>query len=410
MMKRLLCCSTMALLVTGEVQAGPLKVALVETLSGSQASTGLLYRASVNYEIAKINAAGGFRGEPVELVEYDNQGGPVGAADRVKVAIADGARVILQGSSSAVAGQVSEDVRKYNLRNKGKEVAYINLGGEALELTGDKCHFYAVRTSPNAAIRFQTLTKGMKELGLLDDKVYSINQNYSWGVDVQNIVKGNAAAVGYTVVGETLHDVNKIQDFSPYVAQINKSGAGTVLTGNWSNDLLLLMKAVADAQLNVRFGTAFLDQPGNVGNAGAVAEGHMVAGVFNPEFNPASSELAEDYKAVTGHYPSYVEPTAIFGMQLFGAALKSLDAGKGDVTAKDIILAIEATSIQTPAGEMSIRAEDHQAELPMIVQQVSKDAAFKVDGSEYGFKPLKAYGADDSKDLVQASCQMKRPG
>jgi len=409
MMKRFLCCSAIALLGVGEVQAESLKVALVETLSGSQASTGLLYRTGVNYEISKINAAGGFRGEPVELAEYDNQGGPIGAADRVRAAIADGARVILQGSSSAVAGQVSEDVRKYNLRNKGSEVAYINMGGEALALTGDKCHFYAVRTSPNAAIRFQILTKGMKELGLLGDKVYSINQNYSWGIDVQNIIKEQAEAVGYTVVGETLHDVNKIQDFSPYVAQIQQSDADTVLTGNWSNDLLLLMKSVADAKLNVRFGTAFLDQPGNIGNAGAVAEGHILAGVFNPELNPASSALAEDYKAATGHYPVYVESTAIFGMQLFGAALKSLDKGNGDVSAKDIILAIEATTIQTPTGEMSMRAEDHQVELPMIIQEVSKDAAFKVDGSEYGFKPLKAYSAADSRDLVQASCQMKRP-
>lgn len=408
-MKRFFCYTAIALVTAGTAHAEPLKVALVETLSGSQASTGLLYRTAVRYQIGKINAEGGFRGEPIELVEYDSQGGPVGAADRVKAAIADGARVILQGSSSAVAGQISEDVRKYNLRNKDNEVAYVNLGGEALELTGDKCHFFAVRTSPNAAIRFQTLTKGMKDLGLIGDKVYSINQNYSWGIDVQSIVKANAEPVGYTVAGETLHDVNKIQDFSPYVAQIQQSGADTVLTGNWSNDLLLLMKATSDAKLKVRFGTSFLDQPGNIGNAGAVAEGHLLSGVFNPELNPESEALAEDYKSVTGHYPVYVETTTIFGMQLLSAALKSLDSGTDAVGAKDIILAIENASIQTPAGEMRMRPEDHQAEMPMIIQQVSKEAKFKVDGTEYGFKPLKVYAAADSRDAVQDSCQMKRP-
>ncbi len=210
MLKTAMCCSALAIVWAGAVQAEPLQVALVETLSGPQASTGLLYRTAVQYEIDRINAAGGFRGEPVKLVEYDSQGGPVGAADRVKAAIADGARVILQGSSSSVAGQISEDVRKFNLRNEGKEVLYLNLGGEALELTGDKCNFYTIRTSPNAAIRFQTLTRGMKEMGLMGDKVYSINQNYSWGVDVQSIIEANAPKVGYKVVGETLHEVNKI--------------------------------------------------------------------------------------------------------------------------------------------------------------------------------------------------------
>lgn len=410
MLKAALCCSAVMVMAAGAAGAEPLKVALVETLSGSQASTGLLYRTAVLYEINRINEAGGFRGEQIAFSEYDSQGGPVGAADRVKAAIADGARVILQGSSSAVAGQISEDVRKYNLRNKGREVLYINLGGEALELTGEKCHFHIIRTSPNATIRFQTLTKGMRELGLMGDKVYSINQNYSWGVDVQSIVEANAAPVGYTVVGRTLHDVNKIQDFSPYVAQIQQSGADTVLTGNWSNDLLLLMKATSDAKLQVRFGTSFLDQPGNIGNAGAVAEGHVMSAPYNPELNEASKVFAEDYKAKSGHYPAYVEPYGVFGMQLFGAALQTLETGTDPVTADQIVLAMEATQIETPTGTLSIRSADHQAEMPMIIQQVSKEAAFKVDGTEYGFKPLKVYSGADSADPVQATCQMKRPG
>lgn len=409
MLKTTMCCSALAITCAGIVHAEPLQVALVETLSGPQASTGLLYRTAVQYSIDNINKDGGFRGEPVKLVEYDSQGGPVGAADRVKAAIADGARVILQGSSSSVAGQISEDVRKYNLRNKGKEVLYVNLGGEALELTGDKCHFHVIRTSPNAAIRFQTLTKGMKELGLMGDKVYSINQNYSWGVDVEAIIEANAQTVGYQVVGKTLHDVNKIQDFSPYVAQIQKSGADTVLTGNWSNDLLLLMKAASDAKLKVRFGTSFLDQPGNIGNAGAVAEGNVMSAPFNPELNDATKAFAEDYKAKSGHYPAYVEPYGVFGMQLFGAALKTLDGGTGPVGANEIVLAIEATQIETPVGTLRVREADHQAEMPMVIQQVSKDAQFKVDGTEFGFKPLKVYQGADSADAVQAACQMKRP-
>lgn len=390
-------------------QAEPLKIALVETLSGSQASTGLLYRSAVRYELDKLNAAGGFKGDAVVLSEYDNQGGPVGAADRVKAAIADGARIIIQGSSSAVAGQISEDVRKHNLRNRGKEVLYINLGGEAMELTGEKCHFHHVRTSPNAAIRFQTIAKGMKELGLIGDKAYAINQNYSWGLDVETAVVNNAATIGYEVVGKTLHEVNKIQDFSPYVAQIQQSGATTVFTGNWSNDLLLLMKAASGASLKAHFATAFLDQPGNIGNAGDVAEGHLMSGPFNPEATPAATELAESYKAAVGHYPAYVETYTLFGMQALAAALKSLEGGAAELTANDLVVALENTKIDTAIGPYSIRAADHQAQMPMIIQQVSKEAQFKVDGTEYGFKPLLTYSGADSEDPVQASCEMKRP-
>lgn len=396
--------------VAGAACAEPLKIALVETLSGPQASTGLLYRAAVLYQIGKINEAGGFNGEKIQLLEYDNQGGPVGAADRVKAAVADGAQVIVQGSSSAVAGQITEDVRKYNLRNKGREVLYLNLGAEALELTGAKCHFYHFRFSPNAAIRFKTVALGMKDKGILGTRAYAIDQNYSWGVDVENTVVANAREIGYEVVDKTLHEVNKIQDFSPYVAKIQAANVDTVFTGNWSNDLLLLMKAASGAGLKARFATAFLDQPGNIGNAGAIAEGHVVSTPYNPEANgDTSMAFAEDYKRVTGHYPAYVEPAAVFGLMLFGEALKDVKSDGGGIDTKQIALAIEKASVQTPMGDYSMRSDDHQAQFPMVVQQVSKDAKIKADGTEFGFLPIKAFSGAESIDPVQQSCSMQRP-
>lgn len=401
-------CATLTL--AGAASAEPLKIALVETLSGPQASTGLLYRAGVLYQINKINEAGGFNGEKIQLVEYDNQGGPVGAADRVKAAIADGAHVIVQGSSSAVAGQITEDVRKHNLRNKGREVLYLNLGAEALELTGAKCHFYHFRFNPNAVIRFTTIANGMKDKGILGNRAYAINQNYSWGIDVENTVVANAKPIGYEVVDKTLHEVNKIQDFSPYVAKIQAANVDTVFTGNWSNDLLLLMKAASGAGLKARFATAFLDQPGNIGNAGAIAEGHVVSTPFNAEANGEDSmAFAEDYKRATGHYPAYIEPTAVFGIMLFGEALKNVKP-EGKIDATKIALALEKAQVKTPMGEYSMRADDHQAKFPMVVQQVSKDAKIKADGTEFGFLPIKIFSGDESIDPVQANCKMQRPG
>ncbi len=85
------------------------------------------------------------------------------------------------------------------------------------------------------------------------------------------------------MVDKVLHEVNRIQDFSPFVARIKSENPDSVITGNWSNDLLLLMKAVGDANLDVTFGTIFMDQPGNVANAGNVAKGHYVAHSSNIE-------------------------------------------------------------------------------------------------------------------------------
>ena len=58
-------------------------------------------------------------------------------------------------------------------------------------------------------------------------------------------------------MGDELHPLQKVTDFSPYIAKIKASGADTVITGNWSNDMLLLIKAGKDAGLKVDWYTYY---------------------------------------------------------------------------------------------------------------------------------------------------------
>jgi len=85
-----------------------LKVAVIESLSGSQAATGSLYVPTAQYAIDRLNAAGGYNGQPIQPLTYDNQGTPTGASAQVTAAIGDGVSVIIQGASSAIAGQITE--------------------------------------------------------------------------------------------------------------------------------------------------------------------------------------------------------------------------------------------------------------------------------------------------------------
>lgn len=397
-------------LLAGMAHAGPVKIGLLETLSGPQASTGQSFRAGVRYAVDKLNASGGWNGQPVQLIEYDNQGGPAGASDKLKAAIADGVQIVVQGASSAIGGQITEDVRKHNLRNPGKEIVYVNVGAEAMELTGEKCNFHHFRFTGNAQVRTKALVAGMKQAGALGTKIYAINQNYSWGQDMERAIVDNAAAGGYQVVEKTLHDTNKIQDFAPYVSKIVASGAETVMTGNWSNDLLLLMKASKAAGLKVRFGTVFLDQPGNVANAGDTALGHFIAHAFNPEAGGAdSTRFVDDFKAKTGHVPTFVEPQAAFGLDMVAEALKRTKPQGDALNVNAFAKVLEGTRIRTPMGEVSMRAADHQVLMPMVVSMVTKDAKYKADDTDMGFKPVKVFTAEEAAGPVQASCKMQRP-
>lgn len=388
--------------------AEPLKIGIIESLSGAQTSTGRLFASGVRYGIDQINAAGGFNGAPIEVVEYDNAGGASEAADKFRHAAADGVHIVVQGASSAIAGQITEDVRKHNLRNKGNEIVYMNVGAEAMELTGNKCHFYHFRFTTTAPMRVNALTRAMAEAGDLGTKVYAMNQNYSWGQDMQAAVEGAAGAGGYEVVDTVLHDVNKIQDFAPFVARIKAAAPDTVITGNWSNDLLLLMKAAGDAGLDVRFGTAFLDQPGNIANAGKTALGHYIA---NNYVNSAGdTAFAEGFKEATGHYPTFVEPQAAFAMGALANALETLDFGGGDIVVQDVALALESSTYDSPLGPITVRAEDHQTIRPVVVAKVVEGAQYPSDETAMGFEAVKVVPAEEVIYPVQSSCDMKRPG
>ncbi|MBB6181046.1 branched-chain amino acid ABC transporter substrate-binding protein [Pseudorhizobium flavum] len=399
--------SAAAALSATALHAEPLKIGIIESLSGAQTSTGRLYANAVKYGVGRINEAGGFNGEPVTVTEYDNAGGSPEAADKFRQAVADGVDIIFQGASSAIAGQLTEDVRKHNIRNPGKEVIFINLGGEAMELTGDKCQFYHFRYTTTAPMRVNALVGAMKESGDLGDKIYSINQNYSWGQDMQAAVEAAAAEAGYTVVDEVLHDVNKIQDFAPFVARIRSAGPDTVFTGNWSNDLLLLMKAAGDAGLDVTFATAFLDQPGNIANAGKTALGHYIANNYD---NAATDgEFAESYKTATGHYPIFVEGHTAFALGALQQALGTVDFGGGDIDVTKIALALENTTYESPIGPISVRKEDHQTIRPVVVSKVVENPKYPADGTNMGFETVKVIPGEQAISPVQDSCKMERP-
>ena len=56
-----------------------------------------------------------------------------------------------------------------------------------------------------------------------------------------------------------------------------------------------------------------------------------------------------------------------------------------------------------------MRAADHQVLLPIVVSVVTKDAKYKADDTDMGFKPVKLFSADEAATPAQANCKMQRP-
>ena len=111
----------------------------------------------------------------------------------------------------------------------------------------------------------------------------------------------------------------------PYAAKIKASGADAVLTGNWGNDLTLLIKAAREAGVDASFYTFYgnaLGAPAAIGEAGvgrllAVAEWH-------PNVGTASSErfYADFQQRFTSPRDDYVHARMQAMVEMLAAAIE----------------------------------------------------------------------------------------
>src|SRR6202158_5267764 len=248
-----------AVLLSGPAGAQePVRIAFIDPLSGLAASTGEAGLKTFQYLAEQINAKGGVAGKKLEVGGYDNKVSAQEGLVQLQKAIDAGIRIVTQGNGSNVAAALEDQVGKYNDRNPGKEVIYLNYAAVDPVLTNDKCNFAHFRWDANSDIKMEALTnymKGQKDI----KKVYLINQDYSFGQAVRTaaVAMLKTKRPDIQIVGDELHPLLKVTDFAPYIAKIKASGADTVITGNWSQDFALLLKAAADAGLQVDWYTYY---------------------------------------------------------------------------------------------------------------------------------------------------------
>ena len=231
-------CSVVGLGLVVACIAGPasadVKIAFIDPLSGGGAATGILAQKTHQFYIDAINAAGGLNGEKLELLPFDNKVNPQESLIQLKRALDEGARYVVQGNGSSVALAITDAVQKHNERNPGKEVVFLNYAAVDPALTNEKCNFWHFRFDADADMKMAAMTDVIARDTKIQ-RVYLINQDYSFGKAVAVAASKMLAEKrpDIKVVGDELHPLQKVNDFSPYVAKIKAAGADTVITGNW---------------------------------------------------------------------------------------------------------------------------------------------------------------------------------
>jgi branched-chain amino acid transport system substrate-binding protein len=402
-------------LVSFAAQAQTVKVAYIDPLSGSFAQTGEQGLAEFRFTVERINQSGKLGKVKLEVVPFDNKVSPQESLNQLKRVIDQDIRYITQGNSSAVAGALIEAVNRHNERNPGKEILYLNYAAVDPAYTNDKCSFWHFRFDANSDMKMESLTTwmtGQKNI----KKVYLLNQDYSFGHAVKKAAREmlGRKRPDIQIVGDDLHPLGKVSDFAPYVAKIKASGADSVITGNWGNDMSLLVKAGKDAGLDVNWLTYYaggLGTPTAMGEAAAgkvkiIAEYHS-----NVENNKAAKWDADYRKQAPKGNPDFYFLRGKIMWDMFAKAIVQAKS----VEPKAVALALEGMRHDGELGEVEMRKADHQLIQPLYVLTIVKSAAkggpknAKIDMEGSGLAPVTEARLEGYTSATPTSCQMKRP-
>lgn len=386
-----------------------IKIAMIETMSGSFAPIGQnqLHTFQMVSEIANKEQWAG-AGNTFEVNAFDGKGSPQESLTQLKHVIDQGYRYIAQGNGSGVALALIDAVNKHNERNPGKEIVFLNYSAIDPDLTNSKCSFWQFRFDANSDMKMEALTTFMAKDQSIK-KVYLIDQNYSHGHQVSRAAKEmlKRKRPDIQIVGDDFHPIATVKDFSPYVAKIKASGADTVITGNWGADLALLIKAAKDAGVTAKFYTYYAGTTGVPTAMGAAAEGQVKqVGYWIPNDETFSGhQIAAEFKKKYND-DFYVQDIYTV-IEMMGKAIKetkSTDPVK-------VAFAMEGMKVKALNGEVEMRKSDHQLQQPLFISTWTKvngkEVKYDQENTGYGWKLDKKI--DTFVGTQPTSCQMKRP-
>jgi len=390
------------------VFAETVRVAAIDPLSGAFAPLGDNQFKSWEMMADVANKEKWLGNNKLEFVAFDNKASPQESLIQLKQAIDQGFRYVAQANGSGSALALIDAINKYNERNPGKEVLFINHGAVDPDLTNSKCSFWQFSFDSNSNMKMQALVNFMSKDKNIK-KVYIIGQNYAFGQSVSQTAKEylKQKRPDIQIVGDDLHPIGQVKDFSPYVAKIQASGADTVITGNWGSDLTLLIKAAKEANLRATFYTyyaALKGAPAAIGTAGIGKVKYVGIWNVNNETG-AGNDIATAFKAK--YHDDFTWMVTYSVVKMLSNAIKESNS----TDPIKVALALEGMKVKSLNGEVTMRKSDHQLQQPLYIATWSKanntDVKFDQENTGLGWKTDQKI--DAAVAMQPTTCQMTRP-
>ncbi len=375
-----------------------IKIADFDPLSGTFKDIGDRYVDGVKFAVETINDSGGLLGKKVEVIPVDSEFKPdVSVRKAENLRLKEGVQFFCGGSGSSVGAALSKFAERQN-------VIFFTFGMEAATMTGKECNRNFFRPCLNTDQHSSALAVLMGKRGFRRCAI--IAQDYSFGHEAVEAFKKKLkqASRRTQIVIELFHPVGT-KDFAPYASQVIAAKPDVIFTPNWGNDLTLLIKQGRPMGMTQRIFSYFINDEVLIEGIG---NDRLVIGSYSAEPYALSIPtqknrdfLARYYKA-RRYYPSGGGGSAYIAVMFWAEAVKKAKS----TNATAVIKAWEGLSYNGPAGVWTMRACDHQAQLPVWFMEINANNPFykHAFGTYTGMTPAKSVEVP----CYKTGCRMKR--
>jgi len=371
MKKKILLIFVSVLLVAGLILAGcakpapapaePIKIGVATCYAGPPGIYG--QEATNGFELAvnEINAAGGVLGTTIEFTTRDTKFDPAVALTAVKELImAEQVDIVVGGINSAAALAMSDYC-------KGEKVPYFVWSAQSSTITGEKGHRYVFSCVPNNIM----WSKGQATYDARQPytKYWLGAPDFVFGHDLADVYWATLKALKPEVelIGESWWKKGEA-DFGPYMSAILAAKPEALIAITSAAEGMAFLKAAAATGLAEK---VHISAPVMTTDMLTVAPEGILGSLdyydFYPD-TPANRTFVKNFYDAYEKKPAFCAFSAYISAYFIAAALEKA----GTVDTEKFIDAVEGIKIDSPVGEIEMRAYDHQAILPIFVGVTTK--------------------------------------
>lgn len=357
---------------SGGSTAGGGSVAIGEstTLSGSIAELGQTGLQGLQMAVDDLNAKGGLLGKKITVVSADDNATPSTGASNARNMILNDHVVALFGPvSSAVAAAEEQLAAQYHT------LIFFHTSNDSGLMTKSFTK-YAFQLVPNTDMEPRAAALYLaKEIqaGVVKPplKVGTFAPDYSFGHDsVTGFVKAlGVEKVPYQLVSQQFPALEATDISSNLSALLSKS-PDVVYNAQFGGDLVTFVKEAAGSgffqktKMLALLGNADLKALGSSSPAGSISFDRAPWWAMN---SPGVTDFANRYHSKYSDWPSQWAILAYTSVQTWADGVKKA----GSFDADKVSAAISGATVDTIRGPVTIRACDHQAEVPEYVGTVA---------------------------------------